>query len=307
VPARSSSKLPGFYIMAFDSDRVRKPIRKLRKLLRKLPKQPTPDEVHNLRTNTRRLEAILCALSLDSHRNDRRLLKNLAQVRKRAGKVRDMDVLTGFADGVHVNGEQDCKVKLLEHLGAKRRKGAKKLHVVVTKQGSTARSRLKRTLAELENALDQSARDGSRAGNATARAAAFALRLESQLAHPSRLSRKNLHPYRLGVKELQNVLRLGEHSSNEEFVNALGQVKDAIGEWHDWEELLAITKGVLDHGTKCTLLRRLKEISDEKYRDALSKAENMRRLYLPIPQGKSARGGMLATKPVWAATQDLAA
>jgi hypothetical protein len=111
------------------------------------------------------------------------------------------------------------------------------------------------------------------------------------------LTRKNLHPYRLGVKELQNVLRLGEHSSNGEFVNALGQVKDAIGEWHDWEELLAITKGVLDHGTECTLLRRLKEISDEKYRDALSKAENMRKQCLRISQGKSARGGCSRQNP----------
>jgi hypothetical protein len=39
-----------------------------------------------------------------------------------------MDVLTGVASFVRVDDEQDCKVQLLEHLGAKRRKHTRKLH-----------------------------------------------------------------------------------------------------------------------------------------------------------------------------------
>src|SRR4030095_14196963 len=101
--------------MAFDSRRVRKTVRKLRKLLRTLPKQPDSDQVHGLRTSARRLEAILSALSLDGQRNARRVLKNFGQLRKHAGKVRDMDVLTGLAASIYSDGEQDCSVRLLQH------------------------------------------------------------------------------------------------------------------------------------------------------------------------------------------------
>jgi CHAD domain-containing protein len=42
----------------------------------------------------------LKAFSLDSEPSSRRLLKRLARLRKPAGKVRDMDVLTDFASTV---------------------------------------------------------------------------------------------------------------------------------------------------------------------------------------------------------------
>lgn len=83
--------------MSLDSNQVQKPVRKLRKIIKKAGKEPSSQEVHDLRTNSRRLEASLAALSLHSKGNGRRLLKDLSRVRKRAGKVRDMDVLTGYA------------------------------------------------------------------------------------------------------------------------------------------------------------------------------------------------------------------
>src|SRR5947207_1384162 len=87
--------------MPLDADRLQKPVRKLRKFMKKMPRRPTPDEVHNLRTNTRHVEASMEALSLDSKRQGQCLLKDLARLRRRAGKARDMDVLTGFASNVH--------------------------------------------------------------------------------------------------------------------------------------------------------------------------------------------------------------
>ena len=92
--------------MALDVDRLQKPVRQLRKFIKKMPRRPTPDQVHDLRTNTRRIEASMEALALDSKRQGQRLLKYLARVRKRAGKVRDMDVLTGFTSNVHPNGKE---------------------------------------------------------------------------------------------------------------------------------------------------------------------------------------------------------
>jgi CHAD domain-containing protein len=293
--------------MPLDPDRVRKPARKLRKLLRRVPKQPTPELVHDLRTNTRRLEAVLSALALDSRRNDRKLLKVLSQVRKRAGKVRDMDVLTAFAAGVRPQGEEECSVQLLEQLGAKRRSASKKLHDVVAKNGQVARSRLKTTLAELDEKVPKEVDNASGSNNARSQATATALRLESELASVKSLTRNNLHPYRLTVKNLQNVLRMAENSGSKDFLDALGRVKDAIGEWHDWEELLAIAPEVLNHGRKCELLRELKRISDEKYVSALRETENMRKRFLRISQRRARRGVKSPSQPVWSATSAIAA
>ena len=46
------------------------------------------------------------ALALDSNANERRLLRKLAKLRKRAGKVRDLDVLTAYVADLHVSGEE---------------------------------------------------------------------------------------------------------------------------------------------------------------------------------------------------------
>lgn len=295
--------------MALDPDQVQKPIRKLRKVLklRWNGKQISSEDVHDLRTNTRRVEASLAALALDSKRNGRRVLKDLGRVRKRAGKVRDMDVLTGFAATLNDDGEQECKVQLLEHLGAKRRKGAKQLYSVIADNGGGLRRELRRLSGDLDSLLCQDGSKGCDPQDAAAQAAAAALRLESDLADTGRLGRQNLHPYRLKVKELRNVLRMAKDSGDKEFVETLGAVKDGIGEWHDWEELSAIAQRVLRHGPACSLIRRVKRISEEKYAAALRSAEQMRKQYLGAAQGKKTPGVRRPSKPVWTATSAMAA
>jgi len=296
--------------MPLDVDRLQKPVRKLRKFMKKTPRRPTPDEVHDLRTNTRRVEASVEALSLDSKRVGERLLKDLARVRKRAGKVRDMDVLTGFASNVHPKGEQDCVVQLLERLGARRGKYAKRLYTEVRQYGPKLRKRLKRIAArfdKLAQAQDKSSGDRNAAASEVA---ASALRLSTELATPSRLGRTNLHPYRLKVKELRNVLQMAQRANDDPFVKSLGEVKDAIGEWHDWEELISIAKDALDHGPKCQLLRDLKGNSRVKYEHALRLTENMRKKYLGPSKRRTPRSSGRVNglaEPVQAATAVIAA
>ena len=130
--------------MALDFNRIQKPVRKLRKLLKKMPPRPSPEDIHDFRTQSRQLEANLKAFGLDSARIGGNILKPLSRLRKRAGKVRDMDVLTGYASAVpRQTGEQDCSVRLLEYLGAQRRKYAKKFHATSRKDGGKLRKRLK--------------------------------------------------------------------------------------------------------------------------------------------------------------------
>jgi CHAD domain-containing protein len=69
--------------MALDPKELQKPLSKLRKLLKKMPKQPPPEQVHDLRTNSRRAEATLKALQLDRKRKGKRVLKTLTPLQAR--------------------------------------------------------------------------------------------------------------------------------------------------------------------------------------------------------------------------------
>ena len=262
--------------MALDIGPIKKNIRKLRKLLKKAPKLPNPDEIHDLRTQIRRFEAMLEALDVNCKRNERRVLRYLGRIRKRAGKIRDMDVLTGHASTVQVDQERDCLVQLLEYLGAERYRHAEQLHAVMGKYGAELRRRLKRTLARLQKLIPGHNKSRSGGRNAPEAAMAFVLKLSNELATPATLNRKNLHAYRLKIKELRYVLEIADDPGNQGLIDKLSEVKDAIGEWHDWEELIAIAGEVLDHKENCKLLREVKVITSRKYETALSRTNKMR-------------------------------
>jgi CHAD domain-containing protein len=141
--------------------------------------------------------------------------KRLARLRRRAGKVRDIDVLTDFASTVRPKEENECSVMLLEHLGARRQKHAAKLRAAVRQEGSKLCKRLKGISTEFEKLLPE----------ASANVAGLAVKLSTELASPAGLNKRNLHPYRLKVKELRNVLQMADNADQQEFIATLGEVK----------------------------------------------------------------------------------
>jgi hypothetical protein len=60
----------------------------------------------------------------------------------------------------------------------------------------------------------------------------------------------------------------------------LGEVKDVIGEWHDWQELIATARDVLDHGPSCKLIKHMIGVSDFKFKRALVLTDQLREKYL---------------------------
>ena len=281
--------------MPLDSDRIRKTSRKLRKFVRKAPKRPGPEEVHQLRTHIRRLEAAMHALRSEPTRRERRLMRDLGRIRKRAGKVRDMDVLTSDAMSVQVAGEKDCAVPLRHHLGARRYEHARRLRHEMERRGSRVRRPLKRLGKRLVKYVSEAGQgSGNGQPGTPAEAVATAVELAASLKSPPSLNQKNLHPYRLKVKELRDVLRLAEKPTDEKLIEALGGVKDAIGDWHDWQELTTIAGDLLIHGPGCKLLQRLKQTTNEKYEHALSLAIRMRKQFVGNGS-KTARPALVAS------------
>ncbi|MBO0911806.1 MAG: CHAD domain-containing protein [Acidobacteria bacterium] len=268
--------------MAIDQARIQKAISKLGKFAATVPKDPSPEEVHELRTNARKLEAIFGALSLDTKSSERRLLKRVRKIRRRAGRVRDLDVLTEHLAGLELEGETKCRKRLAKHLAGERRRQARKLHDKVSRQCPDLDSRLQKASRQVKRFLKKNEPEPS------SLAAAHALELSAQLEDPKRLNRENLHPFRLKVKQLRDVLQLAP-GPDSRLVDDLSEVKDAIGEWHDWEELVIVADEVLNHSSGCKLRQKLREIRDEKYRDAAGVAEGLRKKYAERPAKKPSR------------------
>jgi CHAD domain-containing protein len=266
--------------MPVDTERLRKSIRKVRNFLKTPPKNPTPDQIHEVRTGTRRLEAALDTLHIKKKRATKKSLqRELERIRERCGKLRDMDVPTAHAMSVTPEeSERECLVHLLEYLGANRYWHARKLRKTTKKYGAA----LRKDLAKLAKKVDKlSARkEGNGRGLVTDWQNVSALKeLAAELQSPARLDKNNLHPYRLKVKELRYAMQLSEEAQHDELVARLGRVKDAIGQWHDWEELVEIATEIIGHGPQSKLLRQLKRISEEKCEKALDITDEMRSLY----------------------------
>jgi len=273
--------------MSLHPAKLQKPLRKLRKMLNKIPRKPAPEQVHDLRTLIRRIEAMLRAPMIESKRNQKSLLKALKPVRKKAGKVRDMDVLTGFASKLRPDGDEECLVELLEYLGAERYKQARKLHRVVQWNRKAIASRLKRSSEYIEKVLAHSQQHSEKETEWPIDAMSLALQLSNELASWPRLDAGNFHPFRLKVKELRYALQLAKNP-DADLIESLGEVKDAIGEWHDWEELTGIAGKVLDHGPGRNLIRMIRSTAKEKFDHALSITNRMRQKYSD-QQGRNRR------------------
>ena len=277
-----------------------------------MPSPPAPEEVHSFRTNARRLETVLEAFSLDNTKDGVALSKQISKLRKRAGKVRDFDVLTDFVSGVpHDPSERECSVRLLEHLGAQRERQARKFHNLQQRHFSSLRRRLKRTSKTIENLFPPKG-DGRLNGKpVSAAVSTSALTLLSDLTEPSRLRKSNLHEYRLKVKELRNLLQMAENADRQPFVGRLGQVKNAIGEWHDWEVLVATAEDTLDHGRNCRLVQNLQKTAAAKFEAALRLSERMRREDLRMTKrdakNSSKNKPLRPAEQVWSATASLTA
>jgi len=251
-------------------NQVARPFEKLRKQLSGFPANARPEEVHTLRTHTRRLEATVAALVLDREKKSRRLIKAITPVRKAAGKVRDMDVLIGDVLELSQPHGSEGLVRLVEHLAKMRVKSARKLRDVVQAQHREARKRLKQSARLIRKKLenDSEAMNGEAAPQI----------LMTELRHWPELDAGNLHLFRIRIKELRYMLQLIPET-DEKRVAALGDVKDAIGDWHDWVELLRIARKVLDPQSDGEALERIEATGREKLQWALTAANQLRERY----------------------------
>lgn len=242
---------------------------RLRKLFKKIPRDVPPEYVHEVRTQARRLEAAVHALSPRGDPRARRLLKRVKPIRKSAGDVRDMDVmiekLLAIAKEMQRNGG-DALLRLTEEMAALRGESADQLHRLLKRHGKPLREKLKRYAARVEKAGD----------GQLAESAAAPEVLAAQLQHWPPLKADNLHEFRIHAKELRYMLQLMPEM-DEHTLHSFTRVKDVSGDWHDWLQLREFAAKVLDGREDREILTRLGAIEHEKLDAALAAANAARR------------------------------
>lgn len=250
--------------MADDRDKPEKTLKRFGKSLKRALRSSSPKRVHQLRTGSRRLEAAVHALLLEDETRCRRLLKAVTRIRKRAGRVRDLDVLIQLASQLAAPGQEESVSQLLDHIEAQRRKGARRLHRSIEHRFKEARHWLKRCRSLLQ----------SNDGGQQAKIASVADAVSTDLASWPRVTHENLHQYRLRLKELRYTLELSVDSDSDQ-IDRIAEVTDAIGTWHDWNVLYATAKDLFEGRQALDLLRVIRFTVSAKLHDALAVASAM--------------------------------
>jgi CHAD domain-containing protein len=210
-----------------------------------------PEAVHRMRTGSRRLQALLEAMLREAgsagnalERPTRTWLRELKQVRRAAGAVRDLDVQRKLLEGWigKQRSEQEttpgteasppAEIKQAEMLDASLKGERKHLARGMQKQ----LKKRQQTLAEGQGTFFTAITRVS-PGAPRALLAADAVALEEFVratdAMPS-LDGENLHDFRKSTKKARYLAEAGAEGDSSSVAKALKRIQDAIGEWHDW-------------------------------------------------------------------------
>jgi CHAD domain-containing protein len=262
--------------MSVYQENIHKLFAKTSRQLTKAAAKAQPGAIHRMRTSIRRLEAILEELSPHLDRNQRKLLKVLSRLRRRAGRVRDIDVHVAALRSLKLSDEPGRKTQILSKFAdlriARERKLVKLFDEVSIRE---LRKRLKRAEQSLQVPDD------------------FPGPLETAYDSFVRLAKKNetlsengLHQYRIQGKRARYVAELaGNEAQARAFVSRLKTMQDVLGEWHDWLTLAQAVAKLTNSANNSPLLAALNNITRAKFHEAVRVvAETKRAILTSDPQ-----------------------
>jgi CHAD domain-containing protein len=231
-----------------------------------------PKSVHRLRTTIRRIESLVSYTNPQISKKEERTLEKITDLRKRAGKVRDLDVQTDLLLDLG-NGSTAKDRKTLANLMEKKRiqqarrleSAIKKLHDHkffdrldrIAEQAGVPQDSKNRPLVPLEEAKAQLLKIANDFGSGQAL---------GQAIKPSRL-----HVVRIALKRIRYLAELAEESAEQkDFMRELKSTQDALGDWHDWQELAERAEKRFSDRASCALLREVRTLLSARHSDAIS-------------------------------------
>ena len=239
---------------------TRSTFRRLSRQLSKLASKPIPENIHRFRTSSRRVEVLVSDLAQERGRNDKNLLKLLGRLRKKAGRVRDMDVEIAALRSLKIPQEPVRKSQLMRTLAEERGKREKKLIKALDKKTvAEVRKRLKRTAGSLEIPKNTNP-------------LAVAMRKVTELElDQSAVTEETLHRFRIAGKRARYIAEMASKNAEAtRLIEQLNHMQDAIGDWHDWAQLAERAEKLFGGVQDSALVAALRNVARAKFRQAVN-------------------------------------
>lgn len=252
--------------MPIDKKLSRLILEKLDRELGKLGRKPAPERVHKFRTNSRRVEALLSEVALSHQGNDAKLLKRLARLRKKAGRLRDLDVEIAALRALRFPQANGHKSQVMEALVKERAKREKKL----------AKASDRATIDQIRKRLRRSAK--SLALPANREPLTLTLRKLRELSrNGAPLTEKMLHQYRIIGKRARYIAELASDDPDaKRVIDQLKHMQDVIGDWHDWLKLSQKAEKILGGVRDSSLVAMLRNVTQAKFRQSVEAVREIR-------------------------------
>jgi CHAD domain-containing protein len=246
--------------MLVHREHTRTTLRKLARQMAKLASKPSPENVHKFRTSSRRVEVLVSDLAGSRNGNDKKLLKLLGRLRKKAGRVRDLDVQSVALRSLKIPQEPQRKSQLLRTLAEERARREKKMAKSLDKQTvAEVRKRLKRTAAGLE--IPKTADPLTLARQ----------KLNDLEVDQGTVTERTLHQFRIAGKRARYIAELaGKDAAAIRLIALLNHVQDVIGDWHDWVQLADKAEKLFGGVQDSALVSALRNITRAKFRQAVT-------------------------------------
>ena len=166
-------------------------------------------------------------------RNQRKLLKLLSRIRRRAGRIRDIDVQLAALRSFKVPQEPRRKTQLMQRL----------IDLRVQHEHKLAKLLNKRTMTELTKRIRRASQNLERRLCHDPLVLANEILSSASTAGP--LSDDILHRYRVAVKRARYAAEFAPRSAeSDRFIAGLEHLQDALGNWHDW---MTLTRTASEH------------------------------------------------------------
>lgn len=254
------SRYQGLFFMSIALDRSQLVFQKTERALLRLCSGQNAESVHAFRTATRRLQTLLEQLLPERDRKQKKLLKMLNRIRRRAGKVRDLDVQLAALRSLKVPQEPRRKTQLMHRLIELRGKHEKKLRKMLTKDVIwELRKRLKRGAKDVR---PETSRDALKVARS----------MLNEVVRPAGpVNEDVLHQYRTVVKRARYAAEFAPKSAEAvQFISQVKRLQDAVGNWHDWLILTQAAAKQLGDVNQSSLVAVLHNVTGSKFRHAVA-------------------------------------
>ena len=253
-----------FSFMSLTAKRGKRAFRETERALVALAAEQNAQSVHKFRTSSRRLETLLDQLVSRADRSQNKLLKMLDRIRRRAGKVRDIDLQLAALRTVKIPLQPRRKTQLMHALIELRVKHESRLRKLLKKKA----------VLELRKSLHRVAKqvslDPRKDPLQIARQMLADVRPSGSITTGS-IAENALHQFRATVKRARYAAELAPQSAeSKEFLVQLKHLQDVTGLWHDWHLLTSAATRRLGEVDQSPLVAVLHNITRVKFRHAVS-------------------------------------